>query len=100
MTYMYIMHCTLHSNVLALAHLHLHLQVEFVIKVDMSAMQKRLYRTVKKFGVLMTDGGLNPPEKKEKNSGQALQNVIMQLKKICNHPFIFREVGVVACVCL
>ena len=48
-------------------------KLELVIKVRMSAMQKAMYTRVEKTGKL---------------NGRSLQNNVMQLRKICNHPFL------------
>jgi len=68
-------------------------KVECVIKCEMSAVQKRLYNHMKKYGVVLTDDP-NPEENAKKGGAgvKSLQNTIMQLRKICNHPFIFRDV--------
>ena len=43
-----------------------------------------IYHHMKTNGVLLTD------DKTGKNGAKALMNTIMQLRKICNHPFIFQ----------
>uniref|UniRef100_A0A1I8FT92 Helicase ATP-binding domain-containing protein n=1 Tax=Macrostomum lignano TaxID=282301 RepID=A0A1I8FT92_9PLAT len=48
-------------------------KVEYVIKCDMSALQRTLYNHMSQKGVILTDGS----EKDKK------------LRKICNHPFLF-----------
>eukprot|EP00658_Telonema_sp_P-2_P041522 TRINITY_DN2970_c0_g2_i1.p1 TRINITY_DN2970_c0_g2~~TRINITY_DN2970_c0_g2_i1.p1 ORF type:complete len:1069 (-),score=323.63 TRINITY_DN2970_c0_g2_i1:280-3486(-) len=48
-------------------------RVELVIKVRMSAMQKAMYLRVEKTGKL---------------NGRSMKNNIMQLRKVCNHPFL------------
>ena len=57
-------------------------KVEIVIKVELSAWQKTQYRQIQDYGVL----GLE-----EKGKKMALQNTVMQLRKICNHPYQFFE---------
>ena len=60
-------------------------KVEYIVKCDMSALQKCIYHHMKERGVLLTnDDG--------KNGAKTLMNTIMQLRKICNHPFIFPEI--------
>ena len=67
-------------------------KVEVVLKCEMSAVQRRLYTHMKKYGVLLTEDA-NEEENAKKGAGvKSLQNTIMQLRKICNHPFIFRAV--------
>ena len=51
----------------------------------MSALQRVIYHHMKTKGVLLTE------DKSGKNGSKALMNTIMQLRKICNHPFIFAE---------
>lgn len=48
-------------------------KMELVIKVRMSAMQKAMYTRVEKTGKL---------------NGRSMQNNVMQLRKICNHPYL------------
>ncbi|ORX61883.1 hypothetical protein DM01DRAFT_260889 [Hesseltinella vesiculosa] len=62
-------------------------KVERVIKCKLSALQARLYTQVRKHNVIITGNG------KEGRSGvMGLNNRIMQLRKICNHPFVFEQV--------
>lgn len=51
----------------------------------MSALQRIIYHHMNTKGVLLTE------DKCGKNGSKALMNTIMQLRKICNHPFIFPE---------
>lgn len=62
-------------------------KVEKVIYTKMSALQWKLYESVKKYKTLPTDLSSGKPRRQAN-----LQNAIMQLRKICNHPFVFREV--------
>lgn len=55
----------------------------------MSALQKHMYRHMQKRGVLLTDCGANNADSKSKTGTKLLVNTIMQLRKICNHPFMF-----------
>ena len=69
-------------------------KVEKVVKCQMSAIQKVLYSQMVKYNAFY----LGEDEVKEdglakKNNGvKGLNNRIMQLKKIVNHPFVFEEV--------
>merc|ERR1719419_242420 len=65
-------------------------KVEHVIQCDMSALQKFLYSHMQEHGLVLTDGS----EKGKQGQGgtKALMNTIMQLRKICNHPFLFRHI--------
>lgn len=65
-------------------------KVEHIIKCEMSGLQRVLYRHMQSKGVLLTDGS----EKGKSGSGstKALINTIMQLRKLCNHPFMFQNI--------
>lgn len=95
-------------------------KVEYIIKCDMSGLQKVLYkwvlnekniyesqviflRSVAKIyaivlshrhmqskGVLLTDG--SEKGKHGKGGAKALMNTIVQLRKLCNHPFMFQAI--------
>lgn len=62
-------------------------KVETVIKCKLSALQLKLYYQMKKYGILFGSNSSNG-----KTSIKGLNNTIMQLRKICNHPFVFEEV--------
>ncbi|GJN92633.1 hypothetical protein Rhopal_005668-T1 [Rhodotorula paludigena] len=65
-------------------------KVERVIKCKMSALQRELTKQIKEHGMIFTDG---PTSDKKGAAGiRGLQNQIMQLRKICNHPFCFEQV--------
>ncbi|KAH6660788.1 SNF2-family ATP dependent chromatin remodeling factor snf21 [Truncatella angustata] len=62
-------------------------KTEKVIKCKFSALQSRLYKqmvTHQKIAVSDGKGG--------KSTARGLSNMIMQLRKLCNHPFVFDEV--------
>merc|ERR1719323_1840916 len=65
-------------------------KVEYIIKCEMSGLQRALYTHMQEKGVMLTeDGG------KKKGGGggaKALMNTIMQLRKLCNHPFMFQHI--------
>lgn len=65
-------------------------KVEYVVKCDMSAIQRLLYRHMQTKGVLLTDG--SEKDKKGKGGARTVMNSIMQLRKICNHPFMFQNI--------
>lgn len=65
-------------------------KVEYVVKCDMSALQRLLYRHMQTKGVLLTDG--SEKDKKGRGGAKILMNSIMQLRKICNHPFVFQHI--------
>ncbi|KAI8336435.1 SNF2 family N-terminal domain-containing protein [Choanephora cucurbitarum] len=62
-------------------------KVERVIKCKLSPLQTHLYAQMKRNGTLYTSDAI-----KGKSSVKGLNNTIMQLRKICNHPFVFEEV--------
>ena len=62
-------------------------KVEHIIRCEMSALQTQLYKHMKQGYMLMDTN-----DKKNKSGNKALMNTIMQLRKICNHPFMFRHV--------
>ena len=64
-------------------------KTEYVIKCDMSALQRVVYRHMQSKGIMLTDG--SEKDKKGKGGARTLMNSIMQLRKICNHPFLFEN---------
>ncbi|KAJ3094960.1 hypothetical protein HDU97_007415 [Phlyctochytrium planicorne] len=59
-------------------------KVEIIVKCAMSTLQRKITERVK---ILRNIGPFDV------NSGaRALNNLVMQLRKICNHPFVFPEV--------
>jgi len=64
-------------------------KTEYVIKCDMSALQRVVYRHMQTKGIMLTDG--SEKDKKGKGGARTLMNSIMQLRKICNHPFLFQN---------
>ncbi|KAG0031806.1 hypothetical protein BGZ82_006827 [Podila clonocystis] len=62
-------------------------KVERVIRCKLSALQSKLYNQMKKHGMLFTQAG-----EKGRTGIKGLNNTIMQLRKICNHPYVFEEV--------
>lgn len=64
-------------------------KVEYVIKCNMSGLQRTIYRHMQSKGILLTDTGSH---NEKRGAHQALMNTIMQLRKICNHPFMFEHI--------
>lgn len=65
-------------------------KVEKVIKCKMSALQSKLYQQMKKHKIILSS---DSTAQKGKPTGiRGLQNAIMQLRKICNHPYVFEQV--------
>lgn len=65
-------------------------KVEYIIKCDMSGLQRVLYQHMQSKGVLLTDG--SEKGAKGKGGAKALMNTIVQLRKLCNHPFMFQNI--------
>lgn len=64
-------------------------KVEKVIKCKSSGLQQQLYQQMLKHNALFVGAGT---EGATKGGIKGLNNKIMQLRKICNHPFVFDEV--------
>ncbi|KAI9646253.1 transcriptional regulator [Ciborinia camelliae] len=62
-------------------------KTEKVIKCKFSALQARLYKQMVTHNKLVVSDG-----KGGKTGAKGLSNMIMQLRKLCNHPFVFGEV--------
>merc|ERR1719447_2138645 len=66
-------------------------KVEYVIKCEMSGLQRKLYQHMQERGIMLQDTSI--AKKPGGASGaKALMNTIMQLRKLCNHPFMFQQV--------
>lgn len=65
-------------------------KVEYIVKCDMSGLQRVLYKHMQSKGVLLTDG--SEKGNKGKGGAKALMNTIVQLRKLCNHPFMFQNI--------
>lgn len=60
---------------------------ETVIKCPSSALQRKLYMQLQNHNKLMVADG-----KGGKTGMRGLSNMLMQLRKVCNHPFVFEPV--------
>ncbi|KAK5120002.1 hypothetical protein LTR85_007078 [Meristemomyces frigidus] len=60
---------------------------ERVIKCNKSALQAKLYKQLLNHNKIMVSDG-----KGSKTGMRGLSNMLMQLRKLCNHPFVFEEV--------
>lgn len=60
-------------------------KIEMVIKVDLSAWQRIVYNGIQDYGMLQSDPSTGKIKQK------ALRNTMMQLRKICNHPYLFLD---------
>ena len=54
----------------------------------MSGLQHVLYRSMQSKGVMLCEES----KKGSRKSTKALMNTIMQLRKLCNHPFMFQHI--------
>ncbi|CAF3711140.1 unnamed protein product [Adineta steineri] len=61
-------------------------KVEYIIKCELSALQRCLYHAMSKNRTLIIEN------QNGKSGRRALMNKIMQLRKICNHPCLFQEI--------
>jgi len=64
-------------------------KVEYIIKCEMSGLQRALYTHMQEKGVMLTNEKIGS---NSKGGAKALMNTIMQLRKLCNHPFMFQHV--------
>lgn len=64
-------------------------KVEKVVKCKMSALQSKLYQQMLKHNILFVG---DPDDHTKPMAIKNVNNQIMQLKKICNHPFVYEEV--------
>lgn len=64
-------------------------KVEKVVKCKMSALQSKLYQQMLKHNILFVG---DPNDHTKPMAIKNVNNQIMQLKKICNHPFVYEEV--------
>ncbi|PRP74645.1 putative global transcription activator SNF2L2-like [Planoprotostelium fungivorum] len=60
-------------------------KVETVLKCELSAMQKKMYKTMMETKSIGINDTTNKGRKK-----QGFNNTLMQLQKICNHPYVFQ----------
>jgi SNF2 family DNA or RNA helicase len=67
-------------------------KVEKVIRCDLSSWQKELYKQISVKAVAdksLLGTGLEPPAQ----TSRGMNNVVMQLRKVCNHPYLFSPEG-------
>ncbi|KAJ5009827.1 Chromatin structure-remodeling complex subunit snf21 [Colletotrichum sp. SAR 10_99] len=62
-------------------------KTEKVIKCKFSALQSKLYKQMVTHNKILVSDGQGG-----KTGARGLSNMIMQLRKLCNHPFVFDEV--------
>jgi ATP-dependent helicase STH1/SNF2 len=60
-------------------------KVERVIRCELSAMQKRFYKNISEHNKVLLD------TENGQRKNLSLNNTVMQLRKVCNHPYLFLE---------
>nr|CCA19972.1 PREDICTED: similar to SWI/SNFrelated matrixassociated actindependent regulator of chromatin a2 isoform b isoform 10 putative [Albugo laibachii Nc14] len=68
-------------------------KVERVLKCELSGWQKILYRRIQQGGAILLEQEGNEKSSKAKYTFKGLSNVLMQLRKVCNHPYLFQPQG-------
>lgn len=68
-------------------------KVERVLKCELSGWQKILYRRIQQGGAILLEQEGNEKTSKAKYTFKGLSNVLMQLRKVCNHPYLFQPQG-------
>ncbi|KAL7679180.1 putative bromodomain, helicase, Helicase/SANT-associated domain, snf2, ATP coupling [Plasmopara halstedii] len=70
-------------------------KVEKVLKCELSGWQKIMYRRIQEGGALLmeTTDDAGKKKGKAKYTSKGLSNVLMQLRKVCNHPYLFQTNG-------
>ncbi|OWZ23393.1 Chromatin structure-remodeling complex subunit snf21 [Phytophthora megakarya] len=70
-------------------------KVEKVLKCELSGWQKIMYRRIQEGGALLMETTDDSGKKKGKTkyTSKGLSNVLMQLRKVCNHPYLFQTNG-------
>ena len=74
-------------------------KVEYVIKCEMSALQKVLYKHMQKGLLIDSKAQVSSSSWLSysisllfQQGGRALMNTVIHLRKLCNHPFLFDSV--------
>ena len=65
-------------------------KVEKIVRCELSSWQKELYKQISKKAVAENSTGF--ADQGQQNS-RGLNNVVMQLRKVCNHPYLFSPEG-------
>ena len=65
-------------------------KVEYILKCEMSGLQKALYTHMQQKGAMLTN--ISRQGERSTIGTKALMNTIMQLRKLCNHPFMFQHI--------
>lgn len=67
-------------------------KVEKILRCDLSSWQKELYKQISKKAV-QENGLAGPGVAQPQVPSRGLNNVVMQLRKVCNHPYLFASQG-------
>lgn len=68
-------------------------KIEKVIKCKMSGLQAKLYDQMLQYNVMFVGSTTAGEDGQQQKPGvKGLNNKIMQLRKICNHPYVFEEI--------
>jgi DNA helicase INO80 len=70
-------------------------QIEIDVYCDLTARQKRMYRTLREH-ISITDLVSRASSLNDDDSVKRLMNLIMQFRKVCNHPELFERADVTA----
>lgn len=67
-------------------------KVEKILRCELSSWQKELYKQISKKAVV-ENGLLSSNFVQAQPAARGLNNVVMQLRKVCNHPYLFAPQG-------
>lgn len=67
-------------------------KVEKILRCELSSWQKELYKQISKKAVV-ENGLLGNTFVQPQGAARGLNNVVMQLRKVCNHPYLFAPQG-------
>ncbi|RHY40775.1 hypothetical protein DYB30_005961 [Aphanomyces astaci] len=68
-------------------------KVERVLRCELSGWQKIMYRRIQEGGSLLMEGTQDDAKKTTAFTAKGLSNILMQLRKVCNHPYLFQTQG-------
>ncbi|KDO33058.1 hypothetical protein SPRG_01873 [Saprolegnia parasitica CBS 223.65] len=68
-------------------------KVERVIRCELSGWQKIMYRRIQEGGSLLMEASSSTEKAKSSFTAKGLSNILMQLRKVCNHPYLFQTQG-------
>lgn len=65
-------------------------KTEHVIRCELSAWQRHLYTQIQRYGGVALEPGTSGASAAQ-HSMKGLNGALLQLRKVCNHPFLFRD---------